>query len=204
MNYVYSVTNRPYSAVRGVLTLAFGICLLLWPGFTAGLIVKIIAAFLLAAGVLTLIFALNANGKSNGGVPFLSILNICVYLLFGLLIFLFPNFFLGLIAFLFGAVLLIAGIGQVANLYYSSKYAQISGGLYIIPIIIIVCGVALFFSPRYSTEALTMIFGGATALYGVSAILSAWQLRKVKFTKDGKFSAPVEDVKYEEVDKKTE
>lgn len=204
MNYVYSITNRPYSAVRGIITLAFGLCLLLWPGFTAGLIVKIIAAFLLAAGVLTLIFALNANGKSGGRVPFFSILNICVYLLFGLLIFLFPGFFLGLIAFLFGAVLLIAGIGQIVNLYYSSKYAQISGGLYIIPIIVIVCGVALFFSPRYSTEVLTMIFGGATALYGISAIISAWQLRKIKFTKDGKFSAPVEDINYEEVDKKQE
>lgn len=201
MSYIYSVTNRSYSAVRGVITLAFGMCLLLWPDFTAGLIVKIIAAFLLAAGIITLVFALNANGKSEGGVSFLSILNICVYLIFGLLIFIFPGFFMGLIAFLFGAVLLIAGIGQIMNLYYSSKYTKLSGGLYIIPIIIIVCGTALFFSPKFSTQILTMIFGGAVALYGISEIVSAWQLRKVKFTKEGKFSAPVQDINYEEVDK---
>lgn len=201
MNYIYSVTNRTYSAVRGVLTLIFGACLLLWPGFTAGLIVKIIAAFLLATGILTLIFALNANGKKEGGISFLSIINICVYLIFGLLIFLFPGFFLGLIMFLFGFVLLIGGIGQIVNLYQSSKYTTISRGLYIIPILVTLCGVMLFFSPKFSTEILTMIFGGAMALYGVSEIISAWELRKVKFTKDGKFSAPVEDVNYEEVGK---
>lgn len=201
MNYVYSVTNRSYSAIRGILTFAFGLCLLFWPDFTAGLIVKIIAAFLIAAGVITLVFALNANGKRDGGLPIFSILNICVYLIFGLLIFLFPGFFLGLIAFLFGAVLLVAGIGQITNLYYSSKYTSLSGGLYIIPIIIIICGIALFFSPKFSTEVLTMIFGGAIALYGISSIVSAWKLRNVKFTKEGAFATPVEDVNYEEVNK---
>ena len=200
MSYIYSVTNRTYSVVRGVITLIFGACLLLWPDFTAGLIVKIIAAFMLAAGILTLVFALNANGRSEGGIPFMSIVNICVYLILGLLIFLFPNFFLSLIAFVFGAVLLFAGIGQLVNLYQSSKYAAIPGGLYIIPVLITVCGVALFFSPGFSTRVLTMVFGAAIALYGISEIVSGWKLRRIKFTKEGKFSVPVEDVKYQEVE----
>ncbi len=199
MNYIYSVTNRNYSVVRGILMLIFGVCLLMWPGSTVGLIIKIIAAFFLAAGLLTLIIALNVNVKDGSGVPFLSIVNICVYLILGLLIFLFPGFFLGLIAFLFGAVLLFAGIGQLVNLYQSSKYGPVSGGLYIIPVLIVLAGIALFFSPGSSTAFITMVFGVSIALSGISEIISGIKLKGVKSRKSGKGRGPVEDARYEEI-----
>lgn len=178
MRFGYYVTNRGASVLRGVITLVLGVALLVWPGFTAGLIVKLIAAFLLAAGTITLIFALNAASKTQNPIPFMIGLNVAVYLILGLLVFLFPNFFLNLIAFLFGAVLFIAGISQIINLYMGSKYGYISGGMYVIPIIISICGIALFFTPKASTEALTMIFGGAIALYGASELAAVWRLRK--------------------------
>ena len=59
------------------------------------------------------------------------------------------------------------------------------------PVAITVCGIALFFSPKASTEMLTMIFGAAIALYGVSELVAVWKLRK---------AAPKEDyAEYEEI-----
>ena len=178
MGYGYYVTGRTTSGIRGAITLLMGCCLLFWPGFTAGLIVKLIAGFLLTIGFITLFTAIMAASKSNSPLPVIVIINVVVYLVFGLLVFLFPNFFLGLIAFLFGAVLLVAGISQIIGLYQGSRYSYISGGMYIIPVAITVCGIALFFSPRASTEMLTMIFGSAIALYGVSELVAVWKLRK--------------------------
>lgn len=178
MGLGFYVTNRTSSVARGVLTLLLGVCLLVWPGFTSGLIVKLIAGFLLAIGVVTLVSAMMAASKTKSAIPVLVALNVAVYLLFGLLVFLFPGFFLSLIAFLFGGVLLIAGLSQVIGLYQSSKYAPVGGGMYIVPVAITVCGIALFFSPRASTEMLTMIFGGAVALYGISELVAVWKLRK--------------------------
>ena len=178
MGLGFYVTNRTSSVARGVLTLLLGVCLLVWPGFTSGLIVKLIAGFLLAIGVVTLVSAMMAASKTKSAIPVLVAINVAVYLLFGLLVFLFPGFFLSLIAFLFGGVLLIAGLSQVIGLYQSSKYAPVGGGMYIVPVAITVCGIALFFSPRASTEVLTMIFGGAVALYGISELVAVWKLRK--------------------------
>ena len=178
MGLGFYVTNRTSSVARGVLTLLLGVCLLVWPGFTSGLIVKLIAGFLLAIGVVTLVSAMMAASKTKSAIPVLVALNVAVYLLFGLLVFLFPGFFLSLIAFLFGGVLLIAGLSQVIGLYQSSKYAPVGGGMYIVPAAITVCGIALFFSPRASTEMLTMILGGAVALYGISELVAVWKLRK--------------------------
>ena len=117
MGFGYYVTGRTTSVTRGIVTLIMGCCLLFWPGFTAGLIVKLIAGFLLTIGFITLFTAIMAASKSNSPLPVIVIINVVVYLVFGLLVFLFPNFFLGLIAFLFGAVLLIAGISQIIGLY---------------------------------------------------------------------------------------
>ena len=180
MGLEFYVTNRTSSVARGILTLVLGVCLLVWPGLTSGLIVKLIAGFLLAIGVVTLVSAMMAASRTKSAIPVLVALNVAVYLIFGLLVFLFPGFFLSLIAFLFGGVLLIAGLSQVVGLYQSSKYAPVGGGMYIVPVAITICGIALFFSPRASTEMLTMIFGGAVALYGISELAAVWKLRKGK------------------------
>ncbi len=178
MGFNYFITGRTTSVLRGVVTLLMGCCLLFWPGFTAGLIVKLIAGFLLTIGFITLVTALMSASRTNSPVPVIIVMNVLVYLVFGLLVFLFPNFFLGLIAFLFGAVLLVAGISQIIGLFQAGRYSRLSGGMYVIPVAITVCGIALFFSPKASTEMLTMIFGAAVALYGVSELFAAWKLRK--------------------------
>ena len=199
MGFGYFVTNRTSSVVRGILTLLFGGCLLIWPGFTAGLIVKLIAGVLVAIGVVTLLSAVKAASQTKSVIPVLVALNVGVYLIFGLLVFLFPNFFLSLIAFLFGGVLLVAGLSQVIGLYQGSKFAPVGGGMYIIPVAITICGIALFFSPRASTEMLTMIFGAAVVLYGVSELVAAWKLRKGKIPAGNGRAADGEYTDYEEV-----
>ena len=82
MGFGYFVTNRTSSVVRGILTLLFGGCLLIWPGFTAGLIVKLIAGVLVAIGVVTLLSAVKAASQTNSAIPVLVALNVGVYLIF--------------------------------------------------------------------------------------------------------------------------
>lgn len=195
MHIIYSITNRTYSAVRGVLILALGLALLIWPDAMLNIIVKLIAAFLIAAGLVTLYFAQNKKEK-EAQVPqgedksFLSSfanLNIAVYLCFGILIFIFPSFFVSILVFLFGAILLLLGIGQLINLFVSARHTKLSGYMYIVPAVITICGIILFFQPFTAKNVLTMFFGGCLAGYGAVELVSSWMLRKVKFSKDGKF-----------------
>lgn len=212
MHIIYSITNRTYSAVRGVLLLALGLALLFWPVSMLNVIVKIIAAFLVAAGLITFLFAFNAKneqekqGEQDGNHLFstLVITNVIVYILFGLLIFIFPTFFVSILVFLFGAILLLLGVGQLINLFLSSRHSSLPIFFYVVPVIITICGVILFFQPFTAKNVLTMFFGGCLAAYGIIELVSAWMLRKVKFTRDGKYvevqNVPFEEVKSEKVD----
>ena len=118
MNVVYSITNRTSSTVRGLLMLVLGLALLIWPASMLNLIVKIIAAFLIAIGVVTLYFNIKAQKEEERELgpnvkrqkdllrSFAS-LNVAIYLFFGVLIFIFPGFFVSFLVFLFGAILLL-------------------------------------------------------------------------------------------------
>ena len=195
MHIIYSITNRTYSAVRGVLILALGLALLIWPDAMLNIIVKLIAAFLIAAGLVTLYFAQNKKekesqmpqGEDKSFLSSFANLNIAVYLCFGILIFIFPSFFVSILVFLFGAILLLLGIGQLINLFVSARHTKLSGYMYIVPAVITICGIILFFQPFTAKNVLTMFFGGCLAGYGAVELVSSWMLRKVKFSKDGKF-----------------
>ena len=214
MNVVYSITNRTSSTVRGLLMLVLGLALLIWPASMLNLIVKIIAAFLIAIGVVTLYFNIKAQKEEERELgpnvkrqkdllrSFAS-LNVAIYLFFGVLIFIFPGFFVSILVFLFGAILLLLGLGQLVNLFISSRHTSLPAFFYIVPILVTLCGIILFFQPFTAKDVLTMFFGGCLAIYGIEELTASWILRKVKFGRDGKFvnaQANIQDVPFEEVD----
>ena len=192
MNIIYSITNRTYSVFRGAIVLILGLALLIWPDYMLNTIVKFIASFLIVAGLVALYFTARASKKeqNNNGNSLLSAfasVNIIVYLGFGLIIFLFPSFFVSILVFLFGAILLLLGISQLANLIISGKHIKISAYLYIVPILVTICGIVLFFQPFTAKNILTMFFGGCLACSGAVELLSAWMLRKTQFSPDGEY-----------------
>ena len=185
MSIINSLTNRVYSAIRGALMLALGMALLIWPETMLNVIVKLIAAFLIAAGIVTLYFTREEKKNAvqddhKGFLKSFASLNVAVYLCFGILIFLFPSFFVSILVFLFGAILLLLGIGQLVNLFLSSRHTKLSGYMYIVPAVVTICGIILFFQPFTAKNVLTMFFGGCLAGYGAVELVSAWILRNVK------------------------
>ena len=192
------MTNRTTSAFRGAIMLLLGMALLIWPASMLNVIVKVIAAFLIAIGAVTLFANIKAQKEEEQELgpdrkrqrdilrTFAS-LNVALYLFFGVLIFVFPGFFVSILVFLFGAILLFLGIGQLVNIFISNRHTTLPVYFYIVPIVITLCGIILFFQPFTAKDVLTMFFGGCLAVYGAEELIAAWMLRKVKFGKDGKF-----------------
>ena len=120
------------------------------------------------------------DDQKNGFLKSFASLNVAVYLCFGILIFLVPSFFVSILVFLFGAILLLFGIGQLVNLFLSSRHTKLSGYMYIVPAVVTICGIILFFQPFTAKNVLTMFFGGCLAGYGAVELVSAWILRNVK------------------------
>jgi Uncharacterized conserved protein len=185
--------------MRGVIAIILGLALILWPELLPKIIVQIIAAFSFAAGLVMLVITLkNMQSKDHeSGITVLNSINICIYLILGILIFLYPGFFISILTFFFGAILIIFGIGQLMNLIFSNKHASVPAGLYVIAIIITLCGIALFFNPFQSLKILMIFFGSILLLYGLVEFVTAWRLKSIKFSKEGDY-IPYEEVKEEQ------
>lgn len=177
MKIMNMFTNSSYGYARAIITLIVGVLIVLWPGTAVKTIVLIMGAFLIASGVVSLIMywrSKNVQEQSS-----LLIFNGAITIILGLLLALFPDFFVGIIMFLFGAVLLIFGVMQIVSLASVRKRIKLPWTAYIVPVLVAVCGVIIFFNPFKTLSAIFIFFGIVLIIYSISEFATSFSLRKV-------------------------
>jgi len=192
--------DRSYGYSRAVLAAILGIVLIIWPGTAVKTIIIVIGAVLMLLGAVSLIFSKKPEEGQNRS---LLSLNGIASLVFGLILVIFPTFFAGIIMFLFGAILLIVGVSEVANLISVRRETKAPASLFLGPIITTACGIVIFFNPFSTIEWLFIFFGISLLIYALTEFLSTKKIRKIyrDFTASKeKESDLIEDVKYEEVE----
>ena len=192
--------DRSYGYSRAVLAAILGIVLIIWPGTAVRTIIIVIGAVLMLLGAVSLIFSKKPEEGQNRS---LLSLNGMASLIFGLILVIFPTFFAGIIMFLFGAILLIVGVSEVANLISVRRETKAPASLFLGPIITTACGIVIFFNPFSTIEWLFIFFGISLLVYALTEFLSTKKIRKIykDFTASKeKESDLIEDVKYEEVE----
>lgn len=168
--------DRSYGYARAIIALAGGLILVIWPEAVKNSIMIILGALILAVGLVSLIMSYTGKWKKEK-VPLL-LLNSIVDIAFGLVLIIFPDFFMSVIFFVFGLILLIFGLGEIINLFRTAKAVRVPWPLYIGPLITLVLGVIMFFNPSWVSSALFVVFGAALLLYSVSEFASTYTIRR--------------------------
>lgn len=200
MNSYLHFFDRSYGYSRAIVAALVGLVLVIWPDTAVKSIVIVIGSVLLLLGAVTMIFSKRPEEDRNRSI--LSI-NGAVSLIFGLVLVVFPAFFVGIIMFLFGAILLIIGISEVAALLSARNETNAPLSLVGGPIITTLCGVVIFFNPFSTMEWLFVFFGISLLVYSLTEFISTKKLRKIyKDMADTKASTGnlIQDVEYEEVE----
>jgi uncharacterized membrane protein HdeD (DUF308 family) len=172
------------------------------------LAVQIIAAFLLASGLVSLL--VGYKNRQNGTMGLMGF-NGGVDIVLGIILFLFPGFVAGFMIFIIGIVLLGFGLFQLIALVSANRVMKVGGESFILPVVVFLAGFFLVMRPSFVGEAMGVIAGAALIIYGVSELLSSWKMKKAIDEYEIKFpsekSAPkseegpqVKDVEYEKVD----
>ncbi|MDE6224915.1 MAG: DUF308 domain-containing protein [Muribaculaceae bacterium] len=111
-------------------------------------IVKIIGSAFFIAGVIN-VFIMIHQGSKHKGSPFTRLSGWVSGIgggLIGLAMFFNPPFFAAVLVYLFGLILVLGGIFQICLMVWGYKNARLSGGLYIIPVVLIVGGIVMMCS----------------------------------------------------------
>ena len=180
---LFGYKTRFSSILRALSAIGIGLVMLLRTDASV-VVVKIIAAFLFAAGVVSLIHGVVR--RKDGVLPLMSV-NAVVDIALGLILYLWPGFVAGFIVSAIGVALIIFGVLQF--IVMSGTVALLGAGL--LPLLLsglaVAGGIALLFQPWENT-VMSRLAGIALVYYGVTELLSARRVVRAKKAYDIRFA----------------
>lgn len=163
-----------YSVIKGICAVIMGILLVTWPETAILYLVIAIGAMFLVPGavaVLNYIF----KGREQGAMfPIVSVGS----LLFGLWLMISPAFFVGILMYVLGAVLVFAGISQIMQLINARGWTQVSFGYYVMPVLILIAGLVVLLNPFAAATVPFIILGVSSIVYGITDIINGIRFRR--------------------------
>ncbi len=205
----FGYKNRFNGPLRALTAIAIGVVMVISKTNALELAVRIIAAFLLASGIVSLI--VGYRNRSNGTMSLMGF-NGVVDIILGLVLFMFPGFVAGLLIYLIAFVLICFGLFQIIGLLSANRVMSVGLWSFVMPFLVLAAGVFLMTKPAFVGEAIGMVAGASLIVYGASELLSSWKMRKaideyeIHQTRTSEPSQPenplqdVRDVEYEKID----
>lgn len=172
--FTFGYKSRVNGPLRALIALIIGVLMVISPEKALTTVVKVIAAFLLASGLVSLFVGL--RDKEKGALPLMSF-NALVDVLLGLVLFLFPGFIAKFMIYLIGFVLLAFGVVQIAALFGARRIIGLGLGAFFLPTVVTLVGGFILFNP-FAESVMVMIAGAALIVYGASEFLSSWRVKK--------------------------
>lgn len=177
--------------MRALVALAVGIMMVVYPAGALTTVVKIIAAFMIASGVVSL--AVGLRDKERGSLPLMSF-NALINLLLAILMFVFAPVIAKFVIYLIGFVLLAFGIVQIIAFLGARRVMPVSSGSFVLPIVVTLIGGFILFNP-FAESVMTIVAGSALVLYGVSELLSSRRMKQVRDFEDSRVDEQEAQVK---------
>ena len=164
------------TALRGILAIAFGVAILVWPNIGLSALIALFGAFSLVAGVATVVGAFNlpVRGGQRAWLVFEGLLGIAV----GVVVFVWPGLSaLGLL-YAIGAYAIAVGISEAVIAFV----LPFSGGrsllLLLSGVLSVVFGAIMFAHPGAGAVALLALVAAFALVNGVMQVALAIELRR--------------------------
>jgi uncharacterized membrane protein HdeD (DUF308 family) len=162
-------------ALRGLMTLVFGVLTLFWPGVTLEILALIFGAYMFVDGVFALIAMLSGRRHGHHWLGFL--LEGVAGILVGVLTFLHPGLAIAAVVYLIAAWAIVTGVFQLVEAVVVGRYLEGVFWLILSGVVSIVLGILLFANPGAGAVALAWFLGAYAIVAGLLMISLGVQLR---------------------------
>ena len=204
MRIVYTTGSYKRKVVSSVITIALGVVLVVWPTEVLNYMVKLIGAVFFVIGAVSLVMSWQ-NREERAAMGLSSFSGIGSIIL-GVVLWAMSDFFTSMLMWLFGLLLLVAGVGQLVTLLSARRMGELPGVAYVFPIVILIAGLVSFLDPFSAKESLVMFFGCVVIFAGVTNLINQYSINKLRKRMEEEEQRRrledepvVEDADYEEV-----
>lgn len=171
MNYIHS------SILRCTLGIVLGFVLVLWPEMAMTYLVITIGILFILPGIFSVISYFIHEKNEFEDKPMFPIEG-AGSILFGAWLVIMPEFFVSILMYILGALLIIAGVQQIIFLARARKWVSVNGGFYIIPVLILLAGILILSYPFETAANTFIIVGAASIIYGITELVNNYKFRK--------------------------
>ena len=150
----FGFKSKTGGLLRAVVAIVLGVIMVSFPGSSLVVIVKILAAFLIASGLVSLVFGI--VNRQNGGLA-LMITNTLVDIILGILIFMFPAEVASIVMFLLGLLIMFFGIFQIVVLMSANRVLPVGIWTFLLPVLCAAGGAMVMFHPFGLGSVITLV-----------------------------------------------
>lgn len=161
--------------IRGIFSIVMGILLVMYPGIASIYFVMAIGAMFFIPGIIALV-SFFVNRKNGFPFPIIGLGS----LLFGLWLLIMPSFFVFILMYVLGAVLVLAGLNMIMNLISARKYWKVAIGFFIVPVLILLVGILVLINPFETAELPFIVLGVSCIIYALSDMLNAYKFSRTR------------------------
>ena len=162
-----------YGMMRCISAIAIGVLLMVWPEAAILYLVIAIGAMFFLPSLFSLVGYFMKGRQLGMYFPIVSLGS----LLFGLWLMISPAFFVWILMYVLGAVLVFAGISQIANLLAARSYTEVPFGYYVMPVLILLAGIVVLANPFAAVTIPFIILGVSSTVYGITELINIYRFR---------------------------
>ena len=99
-------------------------------------------------------------------------------ILFGFSLVLCPVFFETTLMYALGVILAYAGLNEIITLVAARRWARVSAGYYVVPVMVMVLGIFILFNPISTANLPFILLGIGSIAYGITGLVDVIRFRK--------------------------
>lgn len=165
------------SVLRCIFAIILGLVLVLWPEVAVTYLVITIGICFIIPGIFSLLNYFTREKVEGEPGPMFPI-DGAGSILFGAWLVIMPHFFVSILMYILGALLMIAGAQQIYSLVSARKWSVVPYGFYVIPALILITGIMILAYPFGAAANTFVIFGVACLIYGLSELINWYKFRQ--------------------------
>lgn len=165
------------SVLRSLFAILLGLVLVLWPEATIIYLVMTIGIFFILPGVFALV-SYFMRDKSEFAPAVRFPIEGAGSILLGAWLVVKPDFFVNILMYILGALLVIAGLQQIVMLVRARQWSVVPFVFYLLPLLVFITGITILTYPFDAAANTFVIFGVASIFYGAIELLNEYKFRQ--------------------------
>lgn len=168
-----------YAVIGSICALIVGILLMVWPDMAVNYLVVTVGVLFLLPGLLG-IFSYFARAKARKEAGIRGVFPVVALgsALFGAWLVIMPGFFISILMYVLGALLVLGGVNQLVNFMAVRSYMHVPAGMYVLPLLILAAGVVVLFNPFEAAEVPFIFLGASAVVYSLTDLLRLIRFRR--------------------------